>query len=142
MITYTLLALDKDTIVALSGAYGLIELPIRLSVLLASNRVIVLAAWPSYLAIVFATTIGFWVGIRIRRMLDSATILRLLLVLVFLSSGILLGMLKDPVAAGGMGIAATTLIAVLCAAWRWPLSFVLPKWQCRLQRMGCLWRGV
>jgi len=122
MITFSILALNKNDIVAFSAAYATINLPLRMSALLLSGRGPRLAEWVTYIAIATTSFVGFSIGMRLRRSFDSAAILRLLLTFVFLSSGILLGMLDDARVAYGMGAVALAIALLVMAAMRWPLS--------------------
>jgi hypothetical protein len=120
MIAYMYLQYDMDTIMALSASYSLLELPVRFTILATSKgSAFELADWPIYLSIVVASVFGFQLGIYLRRRLDSAAVLRMLLVLIFLSSGILLGMLTSAVAAAMMTLFALILtVLVILAYWR------------------------
>jgi hypothetical protein len=52
--------------------------------------------WPVYLSVVVASWAGFLGGTLLRRRADTDAIIRVLLVLVFASSAILLGALETP----------------------------------------------
>jgi uncharacterized membrane protein YfcA len=101
MIAYALLAFDKDTIRAMSGTYGAMELPMRVYMFTsAEGNVFSVDDWPEYLLVAIAAWVGFGVGTSLRRFVDTDAVVRILLVLVFASSAILLGALEN----GGVAI--------------------------------------
>jgi hypothetical protein len=51
--------------------------------------------WPVYVAVALASVVGFLLGTAGRRWVNSVVMLRVLLVLVFLSSSVLMGALDD-----------------------------------------------
>jgi hypothetical protein len=126
MIAFMLLRLDKNMIMALSGTYSLFELPVRLFILAtADGSGFDPDEWPVYVSIATAAVLGFQLGLLLRRRLDSAAVLRVLLTLIFLSSGILLGMLSNVAAAVSMVLCAVLLAALLAVAYRCPRALTV-----------------
>lgn len=97
MIAFALMALHKDIIRAISASYNSIEIPFRILIFLNTdgNMFDFQNEWQLYLGIVLAAWTGYSAGTYIRQFADTAMILRFLLVLVFASSGILLGALDN-----------------------------------------------
>lgn len=123
MIAYALLHLHKDTIRAMSACYGGFELPMRVYMFTsADGNVFDVNDWPEYLSVAVAGWIGFGLGTSLRRFADTDAIIRILLVLVFASSAILLGALENPALAvayviGGLAWGAMLLVLLLRPSW-------------------------
>jgi uncharacterized membrane protein YfcA len=119
MIAYSLLRVDKDAIRGTGTVYGMVEIFVRITVFAtaASTPFDMENEWGVYLAIIGCSWLGFLLGTWARRFTDSDAILRLLLAIVYLSSLILLGGLKDGVVAGGFAAATAVWLAALGATY-------------------------
>lgn len=121
MIAFALLRLDMDIIRGVAVVYGALELGLRIALLVTSRGSAFDAAeMPIYAAVAAASCAGFLAGTALRRFVDTALVVRLLLVLVLASSALLLGALESAGVAAAFGIAAALWLALLAAAWRNP----------------------
>jgi len=120
MIAFSLLGVDKDTIRGVSTVYGMLELGMRVVMFTATDgSVFDGREWGVYLAIAGASWVGFTLGTWLRQWCNTDAIIRMLLLLVFASSGILLGALDDNRIAVGFGVGmAVWLAALSLLAWR------------------------
>lgn len=96
MIAFSLMALHKDIIRAVSASYNSIEIPFRVIIFMNTDGTMFdfKNEWQLYLGIVLAAWTGYSAGTYLRKFADTAMIIRFLLCLVFASSGILLGALE------------------------------------------------
>jgi uncharacterized membrane protein YfcA len=96
MVVFSILEVDKETIRSMSAIYGAFLLPVRAYMFTqAQGNVFNPDDWPTYLSVAVASWGGFLGGTLLRRRADTDAIIRVLLVLVFASSAILLGALED-----------------------------------------------
>jgi len=117
MVAFSLLVVDKDDIRAISALYCLFELPTRVAVMWrqsvggADGFGAVDAALAGCTAA--GALLGFSAGGFLRRFVDSANILRVLLAIVLVASGVLLGALESGAVAlafaAGLGAWAAAL---------------------------------
>ena len=118
MVAFSLLVVDKDDIRAISALYGLFELPTRVTVMwrqsAAADNGSGFAAVDATLAActVAGAFIGFNTGSFARRFVDSVGILRVLLGIVLVASGVLLGALES----GAVALAFACGVAAWAAA--------------------------
>ena len=118
MVAFSLLVVDKDDIRAISALYGLFELPTRVTVMwrqsAAADNGSGFAAVDATLAActVAGALIGFNTGSFARRFVDSVGILRVLLGIVLVASGVLLGALES----GAVALAFACGVAAWAAA--------------------------
>jgi len=115
MIAVSLLRVDKDAVRAVSTVYGLITGVVRLGLVTAAPGNVFDAAqlWPAYAGVVVASWAGFLAGTCLRRWADTETVVRVLLLLVLASAGILLGALTDAAVAVGFASGVGVLIILL-----------------------------
>lgn len=133
MIAYALLSMDKDAMRAVTYVFNAAEVSVRVlvfalaaSVGAASGGNLAGAADVSagvFAGIVILTWAGFFLGDRLRKYADSAAIVNVLLVLVFLSSAILLGALESVRVASIFAAGAALWLALLAALLRFPAAF-------------------
>lgn len=129
MVAFTLLVVDKDDIRAISALFALLELPARISVLASqggggsgensgadggSGGFSAVNA-PLAACTVAGAMLGFCSGTYARRFLDSASVLRVLLGIVLLASGILLGALENGAVAASFCAGVAAWAAALAA---------------------------
>lgn len=108
MIAYSILEFNKDTIRAMSSLYGALELPLRCYFMFAGEgNVFNKDDYAEYIGVAVASWTGFSIGTALRKYVNTSSIIRILLMLVFASSSILLGALDHP------GVAITYIIGGL-----------------------------
>lgn len=131
-MAYTVLALHKDYIRALSGIYSVVNGPVRIYAYATAAKTPFRAAdWPYYAAVPVLSSLGFFVGNLGRKYADTDAILAMLLGLVYFSSAILLGSLENgAIAAGWLALTAAWL-AVLAALYLKPQWFRCGRRCCR-----------
>lgn len=135
MMAFALLAVDKDVIRGVSMVYGLLETGLRvLMFTTGAASPFDAREWPIYAGIAVASWAGFGAGTYLRRWADTEAIIRLLLLLVFMSSAILLGALQNS------GVAATFVVAGI--AWLLGLAYVFRKPQRYMQCMSSIGRTL
>lgn len=116
MVAFSLLALHMDRVRGVSTVYACVDLPVRvLAWTTASESVFDASDAGFYVAISAAALAGYIFGTWLRRCVDSTFVLRVLLVLVALSSAILLGALENAAIAAAFAAGALALGAVLVA---------------------------
>ena len=121
MVAFSLLVVEKDDIRAISALFCLFELPTRIAVMWSQGQ----GSGGGFAAVDAAlgactsagALIGFSTGGYLRRYVDSANILRVLLVIVLVASGVLLGALESAAVAlafaGGLAAWAAAIAALL-----------------------------
>lgn len=138
MLAFAVLSVEKDYIRAVSVVYGVLELGARIYFFTTSEGAVFDAAeWPVYLGIALAAWTGFVAGTWLRRFADTDAIIRVLLLLVFASSAILLGALDETGIAAGFGVGAAVWVALLIALFLRP-----PCMEALLGRLGACKRAV
>jgi len=121
MIAFAVLRVDKDVIRGVSMVYGLLECGMRVIMFTTSDgNVFSAAEWPIYAGIAVASWVGFVVGTWLRRYADTDMIIRMLLLLVFTSSAILLGALTTHAVAVGFAVAGAAWLGLLAFVFRHP----------------------
>jgi hypothetical protein len=121
MIAFAVLKVDKDIIRGVSMVYGLLECGMRVIMFTTSEgNVFSAAEWPIYVGIAVASWVGFVVGTWLRRYADTDMIIRMLLLLVFTSSAILLGALTTHAVAIGFAVAGAAWLGLLAFVFRHP----------------------
>lgn len=135
MMAFALLAVDKDVIRGVSMVYGLLETGLRVAMFTTgAGSPFDANEWPIYAGIAVASWAGFGAGTFLRRWADTEAIIRLLLLLVFMSSAILLGALQN------RAVAATFIVAGI--AWLLGLAYVFRKPQRYMQCMSSIGRTL
>ena len=116
MVAFSALRVDKDNLRATAAVYSILEMLARLLAYAttASSPLAATGNAPLLGAVVVCSWLGFALGSLLRRHTDTEAILGLLLVLVFVSSGILLGVLED-VRVGAAFATVGCLWGVACA---------------------------
>ena len=119
MVTYSMLQLDKDTIRGITVSASVYTTALKLIVLIVTpGSVARVADAPLYAAITVASWAGVAVGAALRPLVDSTAMLRILYCLVYLTSGIMLGVLDNArvavAYASGTLALACVLIALRC----------------------------
>lgn len=135
MMAFAVLAVDKDVIRGVSMVYGLLETGLRVVMFTTgAGSPFDANEWPIYAGIAVASWAGFAAGTFLRRWADTEAIIRLLLLLVFMSSAILLGALQD------RAVAAVFVVAGI--AWLVSLAYVFRKPQRYVQCMSSIGRTL
>jgi hypothetical protein len=117
MTAFALLALDKDTIRGLASLYMVFELGVRIYSFTSAAGFDAADA-PVYGGVIVASWVGFSTGTYARRWADTATVVFILLCLVYASSSILLGALDNSSIAIGFAVGTAVWLAAI-AAVRW-----------------------
>lgn len=120
MMAYTMLELHKDVLRGFSMVPGLYMIVRLVMYTTSEGNTYNSAEWPMHLAIMACSMVGSLSGSRMRKYVDSAAILRILLVIVFVSSALMLGVVRKPMVALGYGILVTTWLTGLLALWYSP----------------------
>jgi hypothetical protein len=96
-----------------------------------------------YAAIAAASLLGVAAGTWLRRYVDSAAMLRLLFLLVFISSAIMLGGLESWRVAAAYGVGSAALTLLLAALYYRPPAFVVAGEGAAavLNKLRGAWRG-
>lgn len=138
MIIFSVLNLGKDIIRAVGVCYGLFELPVRVFMFTSGDGNIfdVNKQWALYSLTIVAAWVGFLLGNLLRNRVSTDVIIRMLFVLVFASSAMLLGAL-DNVAIAIPYLLLTPLWAGTCLLLWWkPVRFA----GCLRKKWACSWR--
>lgn len=117
MAAYAILELDKDVLRGFSAAPAVFML-IRLFIyVFGDGSVFQWDEWPVYVAIWIAAAAGASGGTYCRRYIDSAMLVKILYVIIFASSALMLGATQD--ARVALSYAAFCCVWIAAAAWLW-----------------------